>query len=148
MAQMKKTQKLIILLLVSEGPNVYEAPCSFNTTREVTFEAGVVETPSVDCDDPDAPAWIGRAVDTLSSTISGAGTLHTGDLEVWQGWFASGLAKSVRVKLDVPAADGGGDWQGDYILQSMGLAKEGRGYATFSAELISDGPIAWTDASS
>jgi hypothetical protein len=147
MAAMLKTQKLIVLLLISEGPNVFEAPCSFNTTREVTFEAGVVETPSVDCDDPDAPAWIARAIDTFSSTISGAGTLHTGDLETWQGWFSSGLPKLVRVKLDVPANEGGGDWQGEYVLSSMGLAKEGRGYATFSAEMQSNGPVVWTDAS-
>jgi hypothetical protein len=148
MAQIAKTKKLIVLLQQNGSPTTWEAPCSINTNREFTIEAAVSEVPEVDCDDPDAPSWVARAVETLSAGLSGAGTLDTPDFEQWRDWMLSAEEKEIRIKLDVPLADGGGWFQGPFLITSLGLGKEGKGFTTFSCELQSAGEITWTDANS
>lgn len=144
MATIKATKSLVITLAQGTSPETYEAPCSFNSNREFTIDTTLSEVPAIDCDDPDAPAWIRRAADTFSASISGAGTLDTDDFSQWQAWAISGDEKNVRIRLLDPDGAAVGYFHGPFIMSSFGLGKAERGYVTFTAELQSANVIAWT----
>ena len=59
------------LIKLGDGasPEVFAAPCGL-TTKGFNQTANVQETSVPDCADPDAPAYIERAVDTISSEIT------------------------------------------------------------------------------
>ena len=54
------------------GTITYAAPCGF-TSKNVTISKNLAEVSIPDCDDPDAPIWLGRDVQSQSCVISGDG---------------------------------------------------------------------------
>jgi hypothetical protein len=59
----------------------------------------------------------------------------------------AGASFAVRATLaGLAGAAGGGYFEGNYVMTSLGLAKEGKGYVTSTVALSSDGEITWTDA--
>lgn len=143
---MAKTQKLLIEFGDGEIPEEFAFNCSINTNREFTIEATTVEATDPNCTDPDAPAWVARVIDTLSAGISGAGTMESISWGALRDRMLAGVPFNVRVTLDLPGAQGGGYFQGAYVMTSLGAAKEGRGFVSCSVAMSSDGAITWTDA--
>jgi hypothetical protein len=143
---MATTRKLLIQFGDGADPEVYSHNCSINTSREFTLEATTVDQTEPDCEAPDAPSWVARAVDTLSAGISGAGTMDPVSWGVLRDLMLAGEPFNVRVKLDIPLAQGGGHFQGRYVVTTLGMAKEGKGYVTSNVALSSDGIVTWVDA--
>lgn len=143
---MATTKSLLIQFGDGALPEVFSHNCSINTTREFTIEASTNDGTQPDCDNLDAPSWVLRSIDTLSAGISGAGTMDPVSWGVLRTKMLAGLSFNMRVKLDLPLASGGGYFSGAFIVNSLGMAKEGKGYVTCTVSLQSDGEIVWTDA--
>ncbi|GJD58147.1 phage tail tube protein [Methylobacterium dankookense] len=139
--------KLLVLLESTTTAGTFAAPCGL-TTKGINFAAESNDVTVPDCDDPDLPAWTERVIRALSSTINGSGVLALESLDDWQGYFFSGLARNCRVKLDVPAANNGGYFQGRFILTRFGIVGEiGNKIRLDAVELQNDGPVTWVAAS-
>ena len=110
--------KFIVLLGDGATPEVFTAPCGF-TDRSLELKANTSTTQVPDCDNPDAPAWEDKDVQTLSASITGQGVMALEALPIWRGWLFSAEAKNVRVKLDLPAGKNPGYYQGAAILTSL-----------------------------
>ena len=54
------------------NPGSFIAPCGF-TDKSLTLTAATAEEEIPDCDNPDAPAWVGRNIKSLSATVAGQG---------------------------------------------------------------------------
>lgn len=143
---MAKTRKLLIEFGDGGSPEDFGFNCSINTNREFTIEATTIEATDPNCTDPDAPAWVARVVDTLSAGVNGEGTMDPLSYGALRARMLAGESFNVRVTLDIPGNQGGGWFQGAYVMTSLGTAKEGRGFVTTSVALQSDGPVTWTDA--
>ncbi|QTL01913.1 hypothetical protein J5J86_13970 [Aquabacter sp. L1I39] len=144
---MAKTQKLLIEFGDGESPEEFAFNCSINTSREFTIEGSTIDATTPNCVDPDAPAWVGRVIDTLSAGISGEGTMDPISWGALRDRMLAAVPFNARVTLDLTGAQGGGYFAGAFVMTSLGVAKEGRGFVSCSVELQSDGAITWTDAS-
>jgi len=149
MAKPKTAAWYKMLIQVGDGgsPEVFSAPCGL-TTRGINFSAETSDTTVPDCDNPSLPSWTERVARALSGSISGSGVLALDAHDVWRDWFMTGEARNCRLKLDVPAADGGGHYAGRFILTTFNLgASEDDGKISVEVELQSDGEITWVDES-
>lgn len=143
---MATTKSLLIQFGDGDLPEVYTHNCTINLSKEFTIEASTIDATEPNCEDEDAPAWVLRAVDTLSAGISGSGTMDPSSFAVLRAKILAGTEFNVRVKIDLPLASAGGYFQGAYILTSLGLAKEGKGFVSASVALSSSGEVTWVDA--
>lgn len=128
-------------LLLTLGPT-FAALCGL-TTKGINFSAETSDWTVDDCEDLDAPVWTQRVVDALSATVSGSGVLAMEDLATYRDWFASGEAREVRVKLDIPGASDGGYWSGTFVLSSFNVTGERRTRVACEMELQNNGPVVW-----
>lgn len=143
---MAKTRKLLIEFGDGGSPEDFGFSCSINTNRKFTIEGSTIDITDPNCIDPDAPGWVARVIDTLSGSISGEGTMDPLSYGALRTRMLAGEEFNVRVTLDLPGAQGGGYYQGAFVMTSLGTAKEGRGFVTCSVELQSSGTITWVDA--
>lgn len=117
----------LLIEIETDTPGTYEHPCVINTDRSINFQAETTDTPTYDCNDPDAASWKQREKNNLSADISGAGRIYTGDIEVYDAWFRDLDAKNVRVRIDETADKGGGYWLGAYHLTGFEVSAGGAG---------------------
>jgi Phage tail tube protein len=144
---MAVTKQLLIQFSDGETPVVWTHSCTINSSRDFTIEATTTDASAPDCDNPDAPNWVLRAVDTLSAGINGAGTMDPVSWGVLRDKMIAGESFPVRVTLGgLTAVAGGGHFEGNYVMTNLGLAKEGKGYVTSTVALQSDGEIKWVAA--
>jgi hypothetical protein len=146
---MATTKKLLIQFGdggLGEGPEVFTYNCTINTSQDFTIESTTVDATEPNCEDPDAPAWMLRSIDTLSAGINGAGTMDPLSYAVLRDHMLAGESFNVRVLLDLPSVAGGGYFEGRYVMTTLGIAKEGKGYVSATVALSSDGAVEWVDA--
>lgn len=91
--------KLSVWLGTDTSPQTFAAPCGL-TTRGINFSGSANETQVPDCDDPDAPAWVERVIQSLSAGISGSGVLAKEALDTWEEFFMDAIARDCRVIID------------------------------------------------
>lgn len=130
------------------NPGTYIAPCGFNQ-RAMTITAATSETPDPDCDDPEAPTWLSRAVTSLSAEVTGAGVFALDGYSVWRNRMLAGLSFPIRVEFDDTGAHGGGYWAGSAILTTLGHSVQLGNDANktqANVALSSDGEWTWSDA--
>lgn len=140
------TKKLVIQFGNKVTPTVFAHLCTINTSRDFTITASSTEATEPNCEDPDAPGFVLRSVDTLSADINGAGTMDTLSFATARDLMLSGESFPVRVLLDLTKTKGGGYFEGNYVMTSLGLSKEGKGYVESSIALSSDGEVKWVAA--
>ncbi len=143
---MATTKKLLTQFGDGKTPENFAHACTINTSQDFTIEATTTDATEPNCLDPDAPGWVLRSVDTLSASINGAGTM---DPESWaklRDTQISGEPINARVLIDLPKAKGGGWYAGRFVITSMGIAKEGKGYVSCTIALQSDGEVKWVEA--
>lgn len=139
----------LLLIQFGDGAAVeeFKHSCTINTTQDFTLEATTTDGTEPNCDDPNAPNWMLRAVDTLSASINGAGTTDPVSYGVLRTKMLTGEEFHVRVLLDgLTALQGGGYFEGRYVMTSLGLAKEGKGTVTSSLAMQSSGEVKWVPA--
>lgn len=135
----------LIKLETSEGSGVFSAPCGL-TSKGFNQTATTQETVVPDCDDPDAPADVERAIDALSREISGSGVLAMEARDTWQDYYDSGLKKKCRVYLDTTLANHGGYWEGYFVLTAFNVTATRGQKINIEVTMMSDGQIVWNDA--
>jgi len=131
-----------------EDPNsagTYIAPCAF-TEKALTLAGSPVEDVIPDCDNPDAPAWVGRSIGSLSASVSASGLWAAEAYETWRTLFLAGEPFNVRVEFDETGANGGGYYAGAAVLTSLGNSSSQGKRVEASVELASDGAWTWTAA--
>lgn len=131
------------LVEVGDGnsPEVFAAPCGL-TSKGFNQTASTQDTTVPDCDDPDAPAYVERAVDALSGEISGSGVLAIEAFEdVWEPWFRSAVFRNVRIR---PQGAGNGYYAARFILSAFNMTAQRGQKVNVEVTMISDGEIAWT----
>lgn len=144
---MAVTKQLFIQFSDGNSPETWERNCTINTSQDFTIEGTTTDATEPNCLDPDAPGWTLRSIDTLSANINGAGTMDPVSYGVLRTKMLSGEPFPVRVTLGgLTAILGGGHFAGNYVMTSLGLAKEGKGYVTATVALQSDGEITWVPA--
>lgn len=144
---MASTNKLLIQFGDGKVPEEFKHACTINTSQDFAIEATTTDGTEPNCEDPNAPGWVLRAVDTLSASINGAGTMDPVSYGSLRDKILSGESFSVRVLLDgLTAQKGGGYFEGAYVMTNLGIAKEGKGYLTSSVALQSNGEVKWVPA--
>ena len=128
-------------------PEVFTAPCGLNT-KGINFTKEMNDTPVPDCDDPDAPTWIERAVTSMSAAVSGEGILSMGDLDTWIDFNESTISLNCEVTLDVDAPNAalGGKWVGKFLMSGFNVTAELGNKVQVAVEMQNDGPVTWTPA--
>jgi len=144
---MATTKKLLIEFGDAASPEVFSRACTINTSQDFTIEATTTDATEPNCADPDAPGWVLRSIDTLSANINGAGTMDPVSYGTLRELMLAGAPFNVRVTLDgLTAIQGGGHYEGKYVITNLGIDKEGKGYVTATVALQSDGEVTWVDA--
>jgi predicted secreted protein len=131
------------------GSEVFTAPCALRS-KGIQFQGQQSEVYLLDCADPDAASWATRNITGQSATMSGAGTVDPEDLDVWRVWFESAAKKNIRVGPRLTLAQGGGYWQGPFIITNFSITSnkdDNGGLATFEVEMQSAGKVVWVPAS-
>lgn len=126
----------------SPGPETFSQPCGF-TQKGFNQSANLQETAVPDCDDPDAPAYVERAVDTLSSEVSASGVLAGEAFETFQEWFDSAASRNCRIYIK---GQTGGYYAGKYILSGFNITNSRGQKHNVDITLSSDGQWIWTPA--
>lgn len=148
MAYIRATRGTKLLIMIGDGasPETFAHPCSINAEREFALEANVNESITIDCDDPDAPGWVDREVESLSAQITGAGTLNGPDFEDFFAWYSEAQPRNVRVFLNTSAANGGGTAEGAFLLTNLTQTGARGEKVQVSLTLQSTGPVEYTPA--
>lgn len=136
-----KGSQLLVQIGDGADPEVFTHPCTINADREFALETTFNDETQIDCDDPEAAAWLERTPDTKAGTITGAGRLHTPDYLEWFEWWDSGEPKNCRVKLNVAAVDGGVTVSGQFVLGTLAMSGARGGGMEGSVTLLSHGPL-------
>lgn len=143
MAEVKHARGVKLLLKVGDGaePEVFATFCSINAERGITFTAATNDQEIVDCENPDAIAWMVREKSNLSASITGSGVLDTGDVQEFYDWLTGDASRNVKVVVDVPSADGGVVFTGAFHLTEFTITGNRGEKMQASISLSSDGAI-------
>ena len=128
------------------GAITYVAPCGF-TSKNCTISKNLAEVNIPDCDDPDAPIWVGRDVQSQSCTISGDGVAAAESVPDWDA--AAMTTESVPMKVEVEFTGVGlKTITGNFHLDSEAFAADAGGRVTLAINAQSDGQVtaSWTAA--
>lgn len=138
-----KFGKMQVFLGDDATPIVYAAPCGL-TTKNLTLSKNTQEINIPDCDDPDAPVWLGRDVQNLSATISGDGVAAAESVPDWNAAAIS--TESVNMKVEIEFSTGTKLFEGKFIVDNLTFGAEQGGRVTLGFNAVSDGQITdtWT----
>lgn len=133
-----KFGKFRVLLGNGASPEVFAAPCGF-TSKSLALSKNLTDVNLPDCDDPDAPAWVGRDVESLTASITGEGVMAAESADDWMDAFESTSSISVKVEIEFPAVTW--TYTGKMHISSMTLSAEQGGRVTNNVEMQSDGEL-------
>lgn len=136
-----KFGKFRVLLGDGASPQAYVAPCGF-TSKSLVLSKNLQEINLPDCDDPDAPAWVGRDVQSLSAAINGEGVLAAESAPTWMDAFESTDSISVKIEIEFEALTY--VYTGLMHIAEMTLGAEQGGRVTNNVSMQSDGELVRT----
>lgn len=139
-----KFGKFRVLLGDSASPIVYSAPCGF-TSKSLTLTKNLQDINLPDCDDPDAPAWVGRDVQSLSAAINGEGVLAAESAPDWFAAYEDTDSVPVRIEIEFTAITY--VYTGFMHVSEMVLGAEQGGRVTSNISMQSDGELVRTQES-
>lgn len=132
--------KFRILLGDGGSPEVFTAPCGFNSRSwDRTKNLNEVDVP--DCADEDKPADVGREVRSLDWTVSGEGLLVEESVATWEAFFASNLSRNVQLELQFPGGVGTLRKRGKAHLGKFTITGNRGDKVTAAIELSADGAL-------
>lgn len=138
-----KFGKFRVLLGNGASPEVFAAPCGF-TSKSLVLTKNLSDINLPDCDDPDAPAWVGRDVESLTASITGEGVMAQESADTWMDAFEDTDSVSVKVEIEMPTTTW--TYTGRMHLSSLTLNAEQGGRVQANVEMQSDGELVRTSA--
>ncbi len=136
-----KFGKFVVQLGTGTGTITYTAPCGF-TSKALQFSKDLNDVQIPDCDDPDAVAWLGRDVASLSAQVTGEGVLAQESVVAWLAAVDSVNSVPVKVILTFPARTI--TWTGYMHISEFNIQAELGNRVTVSVTMNSDGPLTRT----
>jgi hypothetical protein len=133
--------KFRVLLGDGNSPEQFVAPCGF-TSKSLALSKNLTDINLPDCEDPGAPAWVGRDVESLTASITGEGVMAAESIEDWMDAFESTDSINVRVEIELPTVTY--VYTGRMHISSMTLGAEQGGRVTNNVEMQSDGELVRT----
>jgi predicted secreted protein len=134
-ASTHKFSEFLILVGDGESPEEFDDPCGL-TSRGFQRTANMNDTNIPDCDDPDAPTWLGRDVISYQATLSGAGVVASESKALWEEWWQSGASRNIRIELGDDA------WEGAFKIAEFNITGERGQRVNMDISLVSDGVVA------
>jgi hypothetical protein len=146
MAQIKalKGTKLLVKIEDPAAPGAFVHPLLMNLSRNLSFDANMVEDELQDGDDPDAPADVYSFKSSVKFTADGQGKLDTASLDFWLTFFESKDSYNVHLVFDATGANGGQTVTAKVHCSKFTPTGEPHKNAEAQVSLVSDGP--WTRA--
>lgn len=138
--------RFVISLGDGGTPEAFVAPCGF-TSKSFTWSRNLAEVTIPDCDDPDAPFWQSRDVESLSCSVSGEGVLAAEAVPTWLDVLNS--LDSVNVQIEITFTNGSILLiEGAMQMESLELGAQQGQRVSINVSMQSDGPMAqtWTAA--
>ena len=128
------------LVKISDGadPEVFTDPCGL-TSKGLTRTANLNDTNVPDCDDPDAPSWLGRDVVSYQGAIAGAGVVAQESFD--------GLGRLVERRRNPQRADRARfnpaefAWIMPAKLQEFSITAERGNKVQMAVNIVSDGAV-------
>lgn len=123
-------------------PVAFSAPCGITTFgKEIVTNTNDVELR--DCDDPDAPVWLGIDIISKRMTLNLSGTLDQEAYRgIWRQWAVSEVPWPVRAYERI-GATGWGYWEGEGVLTNYTDTANGGGSYTNTGTIVFDGKPVW-----
>jgi hypothetical protein len=139
---------LIAIYLEDPGSaGTYLKPCGLNSTS-VKFTKNAQEVNVPDCDDPEAPQWVERDVESLDFSASGEGILAAEAVEAWFDYYNQTDSVNARIYVGSPSdVANGWYWQGKIHVMDFTVEGQTGTRATVSIELASDGEMEFVKVS-
>lgn len=143
MAAVQQTSgsKLVFKLGDGGSPEVFNTLCTINAQRGMTFNKGMNDEETIDCNDPEAIAWAVRTAISKSVAVTGAGKLHKPDVKKAWDWWNSAEAVNGKMILDDPDADNVITWSGKFHLTDFEVSGDRRTKVDCSLTIASEGEI-------
>lgn len=129
-------------------PFTFLKPCGLSN-HTVTFTKNAQEVNVPDCDDPEAPQWIERDVESLDFSATGEGILAAEAVEAWWDYFNS--TDSVLARIYIGAPDNitnGYFWEGQVHVNSFEVTGQTGQRAQCSIGIVSSGEMTFTKITS
>lgn len=139
-----RPSKMRVLLGDGADPETFSAPCGL-TSKSLTLNKNLSDVSIPDCDDPDAPYWLARDVESLSMEISGEGLLAA---EYEANWNAANFStEPVNVRVELEFTTGTRVFAGAFHVTASYSGQQGQ-RVSINVSMQSDGIIAstWTPA--
>lgn len=133
--------KFRVLLGDGASPEQFVAPCGF-TSKSLELSKNLTDVNLPDCDDPDAPAWVGRDVESLTAAINGEGVMAAESIEAWMEAYESTESVNVKVEIELPLVTY--TYTGRMHVATMTLGAEQGGRVTNNVSMQSDGALTRT----
>lgn len=135
--------KFLVLLGDGATPETFAMPCGF-TSKSFTLSNNLNEIEIPDCDDPDAPFWTARDIQSMSAQISGEGVLAAEAVPTWSE--ARQNMDGVSVRIEIEFSTGTLVYLGKFKFESFELGAESGGRVTINVSMQSDGEVTetWT----
>lgn len=130
--------KLRVLLGDGGSPEAFDFPCGLNS-RALNRSKALNEIDIPDCDDEDAPAWIGREVRSLDWSVTGEGVLDESAQILWDAFFDDLDPRNVRIELE--KSTGILAWEGRAHLQTYNVTGNRGEKVGVNIELVGDGAL-------
>lgn len=127
------------LVKIGDGgsPEVFTDPCGL-TTKGFTRTANMNDTNVPDCDDPDAPSWLGRDVVSYQGQIAGAGVVAKESFDTWEEWWNAAETRNVRIELGSTPDQA---WIMPAKLQEFAITAERGNKVQMAVNIVSDGAV-------
>lgn len=147
MAQATTIRGSQVLVMIGDGgdPETFAHPCTINGERSISKAAETRNNNVPDCDDPEAVVWQGTEKSSLSCTISGSGTLHAADQDLFDDWLESPDTKNVRFVTNISGASGGRIYEGAFHCTQFDITANLGEKAQCRITLVSDGAVVRTN---
>lgn len=130
-----------------DTPGTFIKPCGITGTQ-AQFTKGTQDIDVPDCDDPEAPAWVARAVQSLSFTASGDGVLAADAVPVWWDYFNTTESVEARIYVgSLTDTQNGYYWAGRVHVDQLSVGGTRGQIANVSINVVSDGELVFTKVS-
>ena len=121
--------------------SAFVAPCGF-TSKALTLSKNLSEVSIPDCDDPDAPFWQARDVQSLTASVTGQGVLAAEAVPTWIAAFDD--TDSIDTQIEIEFSTGVLTYTGHMHLETLNPSAEQGGRVQLSVSLQSDGEMVGT----